>query len=131
MKEREYVARSAASTTTPRTRVARKRIPATVRSALAEVKAGLHTLYGDRLRGLYLYGSYARGDFRPDSDVDVLAVLEGPLKPGLEISRMNEIVAPICLRHDLVISILPATPESFASGAELLFRFVRREAFAL
>jgi hypothetical protein len=33
--------------------------------------------YGDRLIGLYLFGSRARGDHRPDSDADVAVVLSG------------------------------------------------------
>lgn len=106
-------------------------IPATVRAALAEVKAGLEDLYGDRLQGIYLYGSYARGDYRPDSDVDVLVVLAGPLMRSLEITRMNAVVAPICLRDDMLISILPATPETFANESDLLFRFVRRDVVSL
>ena len=31
------------------------------RTVLREVQAPLATLYGGRLRGVYLYGSYARG----------------------------------------------------------------------
>jgi predicted nucleotidyltransferase len=33
--------------------------------------------YGDRLSGLYLFGSRARGDHRPSSDADVAVVLAG------------------------------------------------------
>ena len=43
---------------------------------LKELKQALQAIYGDRLRGLYLYGSYARGEEIEDSDVDVLIVLE-------------------------------------------------------
>ncbi len=106
-------------------------IPDHVRAALTEVKAGLENLYGDRLCGIYLYGSYARGDFRSDSDVDVMVVLAGTLKPGLEITRMNAVVAPICLHDDLVISILPVSHQSFANESEPLFRFVRQDAMKL
>ncbi len=38
-------------------------IPRKVWEALNELKAELLRTYGERLRGLYLYGSYARGDF--------------------------------------------------------------------
>ena len=43
---------------------------------LKELKEALQAIYGDHLRGLYLYGSYARGEEIADSDVDVLIVLE-------------------------------------------------------
>jgi len=44
--------------------------------ALARLKRELHALYGARLKQVLLYGSRARGDHAPDSDYDVLVVLE-------------------------------------------------------
>ena len=49
--------------------------PSVTMPLLAEVRAGLSAIYGDRLRGMYLYGSYARGEQDAESDVDVLVVL--------------------------------------------------------
>lgn len=40
-------------------------------SLLGELKSGLRDLYGDRLHGVYLYGSHARGEASRESDVDV------------------------------------------------------------
>lgn len=36
---------------------------------LARIKSRLQAVYGDRLRGVILYGSEARGEATPDSDV--------------------------------------------------------------
>lgn len=33
--------------------------------------------YGDDVQGIYLYGSYARGDFDEDSDLDFVANVNG------------------------------------------------------
>lgn len=33
-------------------------------------------IYRDHLRQIILYGSYARGDFRPDSDIDIMILLD-------------------------------------------------------
>lgn len=33
-------------------------------------------VYGSHLRQIILYGSYARGDYRPDSDVDIMILLD-------------------------------------------------------
>ena len=32
--------------------------------------------YGSSVRQIILYGSYARGDFRPDSDVDIMILVD-------------------------------------------------------
>ena len=32
-------------------------------------------IYGSHLRKVILYGSYARGDFKPDSDMDIMILL--------------------------------------------------------
>ena len=48
---------------------------ATVARALADFAAAVRRHYGDRLRGLYLFGSRARGDHTPESDADVAVVL--------------------------------------------------------
>ena len=34
-------------------------------------------VYGDALVQVILYGSYARGDYRSDSDVDIAAIVQG------------------------------------------------------
>ena len=41
-------------------------------SFVSEVK----DLYGDHLMRVVLYGSYARGDFREDSDIDVMVLVD-------------------------------------------------------
>lgn len=43
---------------------------------IAELKERLSAAYGDRLHAVVLFGSEARGNAGPDSDIDVLAVLE-------------------------------------------------------
>lgn len=36
-------------------------------------------LFGEQLRGVYLYGSAVLGGLHPDSDVDVLIIIDGSL----------------------------------------------------
>lgn len=55
----------------------------------------LESVFGDRFRQLILFGSYARGEARPESDVDVLLVLRDPF---LE-SEVIPVVLPIVVRY--------------------------------
>jgi predicted nucleotidyltransferase len=55
-------------------------IPQSVRLALEELKGALVEVYGERPEGVYLYGSYARGDFTggflPSKPVSLVQALE-------------------------------------------------------
>ncbi len=49
---------------------------------LKQVKSLLKDAFGERLRGVVLYGSEARGQADPDSDIDFLVLLDGqPVEP--------------------------------------------------
>ena len=52
-------------------------LPPRVADALAELRRRAVGLFGARLLDVRLYGSYARGDFHAQSDVDVLVVVAG------------------------------------------------------
>lgn len=67
-------------------------------------KSGLAQLYGDRLDGLYLFGSRARGEEELDSDVDLAVVLDEVVDYGREVRRTSELVASLALKHDVSIS---------------------------
>ena len=49
---------------------------AETKAALEDFKSRLQTQFGDKLKAVYLFGSRARGDHRPDSDADVAVILD-------------------------------------------------------
>src|SRR3989304_3300392 len=105
--------------------------PATVQSALNTVKDALTSIYGRRLSAIYLYGSYARGDFRDDSDVDLMIALKGDVNPGQEVDRLSKVLSDISLDYNLLISTY-AVPENWiAERHGPLFVNVRREGVQL
>jgi len=58
------------------------------RSIVAKLLEGLLDRFGERLISLIVYGSVARGDFRADSDLDLLIVIDGLPGSRLERQRM-------------------------------------------
>jgi len=75
-----------------------------ITNLLKELKEALQAIYGSRLRGLYLYGSYARGDEIADSDVDVVVVLDQIASYGAEIDRTGYVVSGLSLKYSVSIS---------------------------
>lgn len=98
-----------------------------IQPLLADVKAGLEDLYGDRLDRVILYGSYARGDVHEESDVDLLVVLDGPVDSSREIRRMGDVCFTIGLDHERLISSHPVSKEAFENADLDWLVNVRRE----
>jgi predicted nucleotidyltransferase len=91
------------------------------RAAVKELAAGLKALYGNNLSRLILFGSKARGDFDPESDIDILVVLKKIGGLYDEIRRINEIKSPICLKYDTPLSTIPQLRETVEADYKNIF----------
>jgi predicted nucleotidyltransferase len=98
---------------------------------LQELRERLGQLYGARLERLVLFGSQARGDAAPDSDIDVLVVLQGMVTPGAEISRSGPLIAALSLEYDIVISCVFVSSACYQEEQSPLLLNVRREGVLL
>lgn len=87
----------------------------------------LSELYGDRLRGIILYGSRARQIEAVDSDLDLLILLNGPIDLGKEITAIIDAIYPMQLEIDFPIHILPVDEDLFKAQEFGLYRTARKE----
>jgi len=98
---------------------------------LNELKARLVELYGQRLFSLILFGSQARGEATPDSDIDVMAVLNEPVNPVEEIKRTSDLRWDFMDRYGELVSIIPTAKSEFLASEISFFRVVKREGIEL
>jgi len=96
-----------------------------------ELLEGLESLYGSRLRGVYLYGSYARKQARPDSDLDLLLVLDDFSDVGEELRRTSGFTSDLSLKYEVPITLMPVRVGDFETRRTPLLINVRREAMRL
>lgn len=99
-------------------------IRASLRSALTE-------LLGARLAAVYLYGSQARGDARPDSDIDVLIVLRDEFSYFEMVDQVSYITSALSLQHEVVISCAFVTLDELERLQTPFLVNVRREAIVV
>lgn len=96
-----------------------------------ELRSYLSGLYASRLDHIILYGSQAREDAEPGSDIDVLVILKGALNPYEESARTSAVIADMSLRYGEVISCLFVSAERFYTEQSPLLLNVRKEGVAL
>jgi len=105
---------------------------APLQQILAELKSALVKLYGERLERVVLYGSQARGDAQPDSDIDILVILSGEFNSTIEQDRVSYITSDLDLKHDVLITTLILSEDHLERHKDWsFFASVRREGIQL
>ena len=94
---------------------------------MKELKEGLVKIYGDKLKAVYLYGSYARGDYRQGSDVDVMIVLRNYRSYGKEIDRTGKLTSNLSLVYGISISRVVMKELQWKSSNTPLLRNIRMD----
>jgi predicted nucleotidyltransferase len=107
-------------------------MPRNIRKILRELKQGLVKIYGDQLKAVYLFGSYARGEgHAPDSDIDVMIVLNREFNRREVENHSIEFVASLCLEYDVVIMCKFITSEKYTESKMPFMLNVRRDAVTI
>jgi predicted nucleotidyltransferase len=93
-----------------------------------EPRSEIRRIYPDRLRGLYLFGSFAREEARAESDLDVLIVLDAVRCYGEEVDRTGEVFSRLSLKYGLTISRVFASQADWQGAEDPFLSRVRPEA---
>ncbi len=103
----------------------------TVAQTLQRCKGVLADHYGQHFMGLVLYGSAARRQSRRGSDIDMLVLLKQPFDYVSELRQIIDLLYPIQLDSDRLLSAKPALFAEYESGRVQLYRNARREGAVL
>lgn len=109
----------------------KKKIPEKIKEILEEVKVRLKKIYGDKLKDIILYGSYARGDFSHGSDIDLIIILEDLKETSSEHERYFDEIWEIELKYDTVISIIPLSEEEYRTRRMPLILNAKKEGISI
>ena len=97
---------------------------------MKETYSALSSVFGEKLDEVWLYGSYARGDFDAESDIDIMALVDLP-KEQLAMYRrkVSDLSSDLDLKYDVLLSIKLQDKETFLRFSNTLpfFQNVMKE----
>ena len=95
---------------------------------ISQFKTTIQHLYDKRLPKVILFGSYARGEEKENSDIDFLIILKDKnISVYNEIEKINNLVYSMILQTGKIISFIPTTEENFEKSPNYFYRLVKEE----
>ena len=101
-----------------------------IEELLGKLRHGLERLYGERLAGIYLFGSFARGEATPDSDIDILIVLDEVTDYGQEIEHTGHLISELSLDYEVSISRVFVSSSAWRNRDSPFLSKIRKQAIA-
>ena len=94
---------------------------------LQRCRAILENNYQSQFKGLILYGSVARNQASSASDIDLLVLLGQPIDYFKELRTIIDLLYPVQLESEQLISAKPVPVDEFEHGTIQLYRNAKRE----
>ena len=98
---------------------------------LQQTQTILRNAYGERLKNIILFGSLARGQEDPDSDIDLMLLLDGPFDYWSELRYTVDLLAPLQLKSPRYISPKIARYADFMRGSTQLYKNIQHDGIVL
>jgi predicted nucleotidyltransferase len=99
----------------------------TTDALLQEIRSRLAKAYGPHFRGVVLYGSVARGDDQPDSDIDIMVLLDHPAQTWQDVHTASEALFSLSLEIDKVIHVMAVDVHRYEESDAPLYSDARNE----
>ena len=94
-------------------------MPQTMQNLMEQYISEIKKIYGPHLQSIILYGSYARGDFKQDSDIDIMILLDiSDLELKVYSQKLFYMTYDFNLDNDLDIKPIAKSEAHFKKWAE-------------
>ena len=88
-------------------------------NALAELVSGVVSLMRDKIAGIILYGSVARGTDSAESDVDIALITRGEVSDTMR-SQLLDLSVDLDLAHDRIFSLICVDEAKFVQWQDVI-----------
>jgi predicted nucleotidyltransferase len=109
-------------------------VPKNIENIIQDVINGINNLLGDRVKKIILYGSYARGDYNKNSDIDIMILTDCNFEE-IELYRdvISDFVYDIELETGYIISPVIKNIDKYTSRVNIIpfYRNVEKEGVIL
>lgn len=108
-----------------------KRSMSELGSALRRIKAHLTNTYGDRIKRVVVYGSFARGEADEESDVDIAVVAADELDPNSVENSLDSLLFQILLEKSELITVFVIPESKFNTYNSPLIRNIKKDGVSI
>ena len=91
----------------------------------------IQKIYQQELSQLILYGSQARGDAKPGSDIDILVILKHGNNDQRKYQQVINLISDLCLEYEVLISCVYVSENQFLTEKSPLLINIHREGIKL
>ena len=96
----------------------------------SKIRIELEKLYDSRLCGVYLYGSAARDQLTPDSDIDIAVILSDLKNRFNEHELTSQLISDVSLEYDTLVTFLFIDIDDYQKGRFAIHRNIKKEGIA-